>query len=64
MSALRFVREDIRGVKYSPVEPLEAISREVGIPVEQLVKARARPCAAERSILTAHEFIFNSRVTA
>ena len=45
MSALRFVREDIRSTKYSPVEPLEAIAREVGIPVEQLVKVCVSVCA-------------------
>ncbi len=37
-SMLRFIREDIRCTKYSSVEPLEAISLETGIPVDQLVK--------------------------
>ena len=38
--SLRFVREDVRGTKYTPVEPLESIARDVGIPVQQLVKVR------------------------
>jgi hypothetical protein len=40
METLRFIRDDVRGVKYTPVEPLEAISDEIGIPVDQIVKVR------------------------
>ena len=38
---LRFVRADLRGLKYHGVESMEAIAAEVGIAVEQLVKLNA-----------------------
>ena len=53
-SVLRFVRTDIRDVKYHPVEPLSVIAQETGIPEHELVKvcacvhAHSRRCGCAR----------------
>ena len=40
-SVLKYTRSDLASLKYSPVRPLDVISEEIGIPVDEIAKVRS-----------------------